>query len=76
VPPVVQVINALRPKTVEVKITDVTFINVTLEDFENDGKVNNAVVVFSTDGPVDGKVNITVTLCDAEGNSLEIVMLL
>lgn len=60
----------------EVKITDVTFINVTLEDFENDGKVNNAVVVFSTDGPVDGKVNITVTLCDAEGNSLEIVMLL
>jgi hypothetical protein len=73
VPPVVEFVKALRPKTVTVTITDVTFTSVTLEDTDTppDNKANQAVVVFSTDGPVDGAVRVTVTLRNAAGNILD-----
>jgi hypothetical protein len=71
VPPVVEFVKAFRPKTVTVTITDATFTSVTLEDTEPDGKANKAVVEFSTDGPVDGAVKVTVTLKDAGENTLD-----
>jgi hypothetical protein len=71
VPPVVEFVKALRAKTVTVTITDVTFTSVTLVDTDADGKANQAVVAFSTDGPVDGSVIVTVTLRNAVGNILD-----
>jgi hypothetical protein len=72
VPPVVEFVNALRPKTVTVTITDAILTSVTLVDTDADGRANQAVVVFSTDGPVDGAVRVTVTLRDAFGFTLDI----
>jgi hypothetical protein len=74
VPPVVEFVNALRPKTVTVTITDAILTSVTLQDtnFPPDDRANQAVVVFSTDGPVDGAVRVTVTLRDAFGFTLDI----
>lgn len=71
VPPIVEFINALRPKTVTLTITDATFTSVTLEDTEPDGRADKAVVEFSTDGSVDGAVKVTVTLKDAGGTTLD-----
>jgi hypothetical protein len=71
VPPVVEFVKALRPKTVTVTITDATFTSVTLVDTDADDRANQAVVVFSTDGPVDGAVRVTVTLKDAFGFTLD-----
>jgi hypothetical protein len=71
VPPIVEFVNALRPKTVTLTITDATFTSVTLEDIEPDGRADRAVVEFSTDGSVDGAVKVTVTLKDADGNILD-----
>jgi hypothetical protein len=72
-PPVREVVNVLRPKIVEVKVTDATLISVTLEDLDEppDGKANDAVVVVSFDGPVDKRVKVTVTLYDDKGNLLD-----
>ena len=71
VPPVVEFVKAFRPNTVTVTITDATFTSVTLEDIEPDGKADKAVVEFSTDGPVDGAVKVTVTLKDVAGTILD-----
>jgi hypothetical protein len=73
-PQVTEFVKALRPKTVTVTITDLTFTSVTLEDTDvpPDNKANRAIVEFSTDGPVDGAVKVTVTLKNAAGNTLDI----
>lgn len=73
VPPVVEFVNTLRPKKVTVAITDLTFTSVTLRDTDTDGYANEAVVVFRTDGPVDGevKVRVKVTLKNAAGTTLD-----
>jgi hypothetical protein len=71
VPQVTEFVKALRPKTVTVTITDLTFTSVTLVDTDADDKANQAVVAFSTDGPVDGAVKVTVTLKNAAGNTLD-----
>jgi hypothetical protein len=73
VPPVTELVKALRSKTVTVTITDLTFTSVRLEDTDAppDNKANRAIVEFSTDGPVDGAVKVTVTLKNAAGNTLD-----
>jgi hypothetical protein len=73
VPQVTETVKALRPKVVTVTIADATFRSVTLQDTDTppDGKANQATVVFSTDGPVDGYVKVTVTLKNAAGNVLD-----
>jgi hypothetical protein len=73
VPQVTEIVKALRPKTVTVDITDLTFTSVTLEDtnIPPDNRANQARVVFSTDGPVGGAVKVTVTLKHATGATLD-----